>query len=56
MRSVRKALRDGELEKDTYDRLACSACGASLKTSDDPDVIGAIRTCPDCGREWQEIK
>ncbi len=26
MKSVRKALRKGDLEKDTYDRLVCSEC------------------------------
>jgi hypothetical protein len=56
MRSVRKALRDGELRKDTYDRLACSACDTTLSTTNDPETIGIIRTCPDCGRQWEEIK
>ena len=55
MRSVRKGLREGELEKGLYDRLACVACGETLSTRDDPDVLGVVRQCPECGEEWQEI-
>jgi len=55
MRSVRKGLRAGELEKGLYDRLECAACGKTLSTHDDPDVLGVVRECPDCGREWEEI-
>ena len=56
MRSVRKGLRAGEIEKGAYDRLVCGTCGVSLKTRDEPDTLGVVRECPDCGREWQEIK
>ena len=55
MKSVRKALRDGDLEKDTYERLTCSDCGKTLSTVNDPDEIGTVRQCPDCGGEWKEI-
>ena len=56
MRSVRKGLRAGEIEKDTYDRLTCSACGVSLAKRDDPEQLGMVRTCPECGREWEQVK
>jgi len=55
MKSVRKGLRAGELEKDTYDRLVCSECGESLKTENDPDEVGSVRVCPECGSRWQQI-
>jgi len=56
MRSVRKALRDGDLAKDTYGRVNCTDCEQTLKTKNDPDQIGTVRACPDCGGEWKEIR
>lgn len=56
MRSVRKGLRAGEIEKDTYDRLTCAACEMTLANRDDPDKLGMVRTCPECGREWEQVK
>ncbi len=55
MDSVRKGLRAGDLEKDTYGRLRCSACEETLETEDDPDEVGQIRSCPGCGSEWRRI-
>jgi predicted RNA-binding Zn-ribbon protein involved in translation (DUF1610 family) len=55
MKSVRKALRDGDIEKDTYERLSCTTCGKNLKTARDPDEIGTVRKCPDCGTEYKEL-
>lgn len=55
MESVRKGLRSGDLEKDTYERLSCSACGEVLKSENDPDEIGTVRICPECGKEWKEV-
>lgn len=55
MDSVRKALRRGDVEKDTYQRLACAACEEQLATQNDPDEVGKLRVCPECGREWQEV-
>lgn len=55
MESVRKGLRAGRLERDTYDRLVCSACGTQLKREDDPDEIYAVRRCPDCGAEYKQL-
>jgi predicted RNA-binding Zn-ribbon protein involved in translation (DUF1610 family) len=55
MQSVRKGLRAGDLEKDTYERLTCAACGEELNTQDDPEEVGRVRVCPGCGREWREI-
>lgn len=55
MDSVRKGLRAGDIEKDTYERLVCAACGEQLKTRNDPDAIGSVRFCPDCGAEWQQL-
>ncbi len=56
MDSVRKGLRRGEVEKDTYERLTCAACGEQLATENDPDEVGKVRACPGCGREWQEVR
>lgn len=56
MKSVRKALRSGDLEKDNYGRLSCAECETQLNTTDDPDVVGTVRQCPDCGGEWKEIR
>lgn len=56
MKSVRKALREGELEKDTYERITCADCEKPLGTTNDPDRVENIRTCPDCGSEWKELR
>jgi predicted RNA-binding Zn-ribbon protein involved in translation (DUF1610 family) len=56
MKSTRKGLREGELEKDTYERLTCADCGKPLKTTDAPDEVFTLRTCPDCGAEWKELR
>ena len=56
MRSVRKGLRAGEIEKDTYDRLTCAACEVNLASREEADTLGMIRTCPECGREWEQVK
>ncbi len=56
MQSVRKALRDGVLEKDTYERVVCGDCEETLKTENDPDQIGSVRVCPDCGGRWKELR
>lgn len=55
MQSVRKGLRDGEIVKDTYDRLECAACETQPSQRNDPDEVGSVRTCPDCGREWHQV-
>lgn len=55
MKSVQKGLRDGEIEKDVYDRLKCAECGEQLGTENDPDEIGSVRICTTCGREWQQL-
>lgn len=55
MDSVRKGLRAGDIEKDTYERLVCADCEEVLNTESDPDEVGKIRRCPDCGREWQQL-
>jgi hypothetical protein len=55
MTSVRKGLRAGDLEKDTYERLTCTTCGETLETQNDPDVVGKKRVCPSCGGEWKEV-
>ena len=56
MKSVRKALREGELEKDTYQRVTCADCEKPLKTTNDPDELTNLRTCPECGKEWKELR
>ncbi|AFZ71830.1 HVO_0758 family zinc finger protein [Natronobacterium gregoryi] len=56
MKSVRQALRNDELDKDTYDRLVCAECDKPLQTENDPDSIKTVRICPDCKQEWKEIR
>lgn len=55
MKSTRKGLRSGELEKDTYERLSCVECGQTLSTENRPDEVYNVRKCPDCGNEWKEL-
>ncbi|MFB6142088.1 MAG: HVO_0758 family zinc finger protein [Halorientalis sp.] len=55
MESVRKGLRAGDIEKDTYQRLKCAECEQELGTKDDPDSISTVRFCPECGREWKKV-
>ncbi|MEZ3115266.1 HVO_0758 family zinc finger protein [Halobaculum sp. MBLA0147] len=55
MKSVRRGLRDGDLEKDNYERLQCGTCGADLSTEDDPDEVYTVRVCPECGDEYKEL-
>lgn len=56
MPSVRKGLRRGDVHRDTYGRLRCADCGAKLSGNADPAAVDAVRTCPDCGREWTELR
>jgi len=56
MKSTRKGLREGELEKDNYERLVCSDCGQSVAKKNPPEEVYSVRTCPDCGREWKELR
>lgn len=55
MQSVRKGLRSGAIVKDTYERLTCADCEETLKTENDPDELGAVRVCPECGKQWKKI-
>lgn len=55
MESVRKGLRAGDLDKDTYGRLACANCGEQLATENDPGEVGKVRVCPECEGEWKEV-
>lgn len=55
MKSVHKGLRGDELEKDTYGRLRCTACGEELTTENDPDEIGVVHSCPSCGKTWRKL-
>jgi len=56
MKSVRKALRSGEIEKGNYDRLTCSSCGKNLKTENPEDELYQLKVCPDCGRKWKQLQ
>lgn len=56
MKSTRKGLRDGELFKDTYERLNCGECEQTLKKKNDPDEVFSVRICPDCERRWKELR
>lgn len=55
LKSTRKGLRDGDLTKDTYERLTCAECEKTLKKENDPDEVFAVRICPECGRQWKEL-
>jgi hypothetical protein len=52
MKSIRRGLWDGELEKDTRGRFACRICRQSLAEESEPDGE-SVRSCPDCGRAWK---
>ena len=56
MDTVRDGLRAHELEKDTFDRLICTNCDRPLKMENNPDQLGKIRRCPECGTEWHEMR
>jgi hypothetical protein len=56
MKSTRKGLRDGDLEKDNYGRLMCTECEKVLKTEDAPDEVFSMRICPECEREWKDLR
>ncbi len=56
VKSTRKGLRKGELEKDNYERLLCAECDKSLAKENPPDEVYSVRRCPDCGREWKELR
>jgi hypothetical protein len=53
--SIRTALREDDLEKDTSGRLVRGLCERALRTENDPDRLGTVRFCPECAAEWQEI-
>ena len=55
MESVRKGLRSGSIVKDTYERLACADCEETLTTENDPDELGTVRACPECGKQWKKV-
>jgi len=55
MDTVRQGLRAGDIEKDTYERLICTHCDERLDTRDNPDGVGQVRSCPDCGRKYSQI-
>lgn len=55
MQSVRQGLRSGDIEKDVYERLNCAECEEELETVNDPDEIGTVRTCPECGTKWKKV-
>ena len=55
MKSTRKGLRDGDLFKDTYQRLTCTDCEKVLKTTADSDNVFDLRTCPECGTQYKDL-
>lgn len=56
MDTVREGLRQDDLEKDNYDRLICSGCDRPLKRRSNPDDLGSVRYCIECGVEWLEMR
>lgn len=55
METVRKGLRTDELEKDTYQRLLCTACEIAVDIENPDDEVFSIRTCPECGQQWKQL-
>lgn len=55
MESVRKGLRAGQIDKDTYGRLECSNCGVRLGKKEDDDGMGFLHSCSECGRVWRRV-
>jgi rRNA maturation endonuclease Nob1 len=55
MKSVRSALRKGEIEKDNYERLSCASCEKNLKTENPADELYSLKFCPECGRKWKQL-
>ncbi|WP_337589477.1 HVO_0758 family zinc finger protein [Halobacterium hubeiense] len=55
MDSVRRALREGEISKDMYERLECVECEEQLVTKNEPDEVGTVRACPECGTKWRQL-
>ena len=55
-KSTRKGLRDGDLIKDTYERLNCADCEQVLKKENDPDEVFSVRICPECGARFKELR
>ncbi|MFB6126399.1 MAG: HVO_0758 family zinc finger protein [Halolamina sp.] len=56
MKSTRKGLRNGDLYKDTYERLACADCEQTLATDAAEDEVYTVRRCPECDGEWKELR
>ena len=56
MKSTRKGLRDGDLVKDTYERLNCVECEIVLKKEKNSDEVFSVRTCPECDLEFKELR
>lgn len=56
MDTVRDGLSADDLKKDTFDRLVCVECDRALKMRNDPDELGRVRYCADCGGEWVEMR
>lgn len=55
MDSVRQGLRQGTIERGTWDKLQCSECEAQLSPIDDPEELGSVKQCPECGTSWREM-
>lgn len=56
MDTVRDGLREETITKDTFERLICVNCDRILKKRSDPERIGSVRFCVDCGDEWLEMR
>lgn len=56
MDTVRDGLKQDKLEKDTFDRLICAECNRALSIRNDPEELGSVRFCEDCGAEWLEMR
>lgn len=56
MKTIRQGVRENDLEKDTYGRYICTACGARVTRLERQGDAGQVHQCPDCGREWQRLR
>ncbi|MDZ7702552.1 MAG: HVO_0758 family zinc finger protein [Halobacteriales archaeon] len=56
MPTIRKGVRKDDLEKDTFGRYHCTDCGTKLTRIERHGEAGQVHRCPDCGREWEQLR
>lgn len=53
MDTVHNGLREGDLEKDTYDRLVCAHCEVELERDKGHRLGKKVYRCPKCETRWE---